>query len=347
MRTLWLSSAPQITKEAICRIGNFRFITALHLKQHPTVDNETLNAFSGLPLEKLHLESLDRVVGHECVDTAILTHTRLCSLSLVSIPEFHDAALAKLTRLTNLTSLGCDCRDVVDVGFSDVARMTKLVSLEVLTQESLTDDLVEPLRNHPSMQRLVLSHSLLLSSISAPASIRTLRVLDLTRCSSIRDDEFEPLRDHPTLVTIRASNCHEVTRHACEVFATIAGLKELYINGCSKLEDSDLEWFGANNSLRVLDLSKTRIDGSGLQWLARIRTLEELVLNSVRLLQPGVINVFSGHESLAVVSLTGTRLLSGREVKSLLRCPKIKKVLTNAEHAQLLADRYPRRLVLL
>ncbi len=444
LEKVWLRNASQLPNSAFTSLAG-RNITELYIKNHPAVNGNTLNTLSQLSLTLLHLEELPMVMDDEWLDRVLLISSQLQKLSLSHLPAITDASLKKVTDLKKLEILYCDCADVVGTVYPHIARMKSLTSLTVFTQDSLTQELIEPLRDHPKLSELNLKYSITLNTIAAPATIRTLKVLDISFCVSLVDANFEPLRNHPTLTTIIATRCLGVASIACSVFASMTCLKELCLESCLELKDEHLIPFWDHKALQVINVSKTEINGSSLMYFAAIETLQELIVEqclsitkasfdlfrhhpSLRkvslentpitgdliapladsynlkvlnisgnlgltdahlacfrdhqtleelIVKATIINgtclkdlatlpalhslclddnfnIISGafhslrnHPSLAIISVIGCRILSGKEVKSLLSCRHFKMVIMSGDHVRSLCSRYPKRLVLL
>jgi hypothetical protein len=270
------------------------------------VDNATLEALAPLPLRELRLDNLPSVVGNDCVATAITIHTQLRELTLAHIPEFYDESLECISTMESLEVLYCDCDDVQNSGFRAVAGMAGLRALSVRTQDSLTNEHVAPLSGHTSLTELALKAASALATIAAPASITTLRVLNISYCRGLTDEAFLPLKDHPNLSTVVASYCSDVQAVACEVFASMPRLQELHLEGCHKLTDTHLTHFWAHGALRVINLNRTQLDGSGLTFLSAIESLEEIMLESCYKVSIISFEIFRNHPSLSKISFANT-----------------------------------------
>lgn len=344
LTSLSIRDAPQISCEALQQLSTLTRLCELKVTRHPTLDAYTLVSWNTLCLTTLHIQSLPGIEGTEWVEQALLNRTSLKQLSITGIRNFDDTTLEKLTRLTGLEVLQCDCNDVRDDGFSAVAGMANLKSLIVKTQESLVPAHLEPLRNHTRLEELDLGDSLLLSSISAPATIRTLKVLGISWCTSILDADFSPLWGHPSLTKLDVSHCLEVASAACQAFASIATLKELNLEACAKLEDHHLASFQHHPSIRKIILDFTRINGTGFRYIALMRRIKYLSIVELQALNSGALKAFSRHPSLRSIIAAGCRPPSGNELKAIFKGRHFRILTLNSDDAELLLKRYPKKV---
>lgn len=109
----------------------------------------------------------------------------------------------------------------------------------------------------------------------AIATIRTLSVLDVSRCPCITDDGLAHLRGHPSLTELDLTQCYDITDDGLAHLATLASLTTLYLVGCQNITDDGLAHLKVLAGLTLLDLSGCyNITLAGLSKLDFIKRIE-------------------------------------------------------------------------
>ena len=219
-------------------------LTSIRL-HHPTaITDASLEPLVGLPLTTLELHGTLQVTG-----AALANFPDLESLVLLSAPAFSDADMAAVTKLAKLRSLAID-------------------SFHVSPQA------LAGLKN-PELRSLLFGEHVRLS----PEHIRVLRWLPLEEFESHAGMTDEALLEFAIFPHIKRFRFRQTS-------LTDAGLKAVLGHGQleefraigSAITGPGLEYFEERTELRVLDLSRGKIQDAGLVHLPTLPMLHELRL---------------------------------------------------------------------
>ncbi len=224
-----------------------------------------------------------------------------------------DAAIDDLCTLTGLHFLRLNATRVTDDGVKSLGSLTELRSLAFDDTEVTIDGLV-PLAGHSQLEYLRVPFPCGDAEAKIFAKFPALKRI-IGRFDQITDDGLEALAAAPALEFLDLSS-RNVTARGVNTVGNMTQLKYLWLYE-APVDDQALRPLGNLKNLELATLDLPRINGPGLQHLARIQSLKELRVRFNRDRnrdandppQPPVdLSVLTALQSLESLTLEGDRL---------------------------------------
>ena len=238
-------------------VQEFRFISRLSLKGHPSVDDSWLRELSGMHLEDLDISHCVRITDEGLV-AAATQFPGLRNLNCSHCCQLTEAGMLALSerckRLESLFVLGC--RALTKHAISSViARCSLLVHLEVPGIRAIASDMFAPEKR----------------------SLRNLRGLNVSNCKGFDDKALQYLTGLDALETLILHANPGITDLGLAAVASFKNLNRLSLVRCSQITDKGLIQIVTNcRRMRRLDLDFCRlISDTGIMFIADFLELLE------------------------------------------------------------------------
>lgn len=247
-----------VSDETICGVvdeisdeGRIRFIELKYHLEHiqkNKVTDTVLNKISSLT-QLTHL-SLEYLFGTDCTEKGLVELNQLVNLSFLSLSNC-QLNLKHLNNLKNLSVLSLQGYSGSDLAF--IKSFSNLNIMSITYSEIRNED------------------------ITHLASLKALKVLDLSGCWGFSNAGLEYLHSLPNLVILDIGNCREITDEGMVHVGKITGLSHLTLSSCEKISDTGIKHMRSLVNLVYLDLAGCDlITSDGLRQLNTLNNLEYL-----------------------------------------------------------------------
>jgi hypothetical protein len=272
---------------------------------HPTaLTDANLEPLGTLPLRSLELHG-----NPVAVSGAFLTQfPELSTLTLMSAPNFADADMKELAKLTKLNSLAINSPKLTPEGFKalklpqlrtlvlgesvaltleHVAVMQSLVMLEEFeSQAGITDEAFLEFAVFQNMKKFRLHKTRLtdagLKSVIGLGKLEELQITNSTITGAGLDHLDE--RKGLTLLDLSSSKLDSAAMEKLLVFPV---LRELRLANCP-INDAGIIYLAEIDSLEILDLSGTTITDATLGALKKHQKLKSLIVSGPKITQAAI-----------------------------------------------------------
>jgi Leucine-rich repeat (LRR) protein len=281
LRELSMPSTPGLTARDLASLEALTSLEALDLS-YCAIDDAGLAAIAKLPaLKRLRLRgSAVTAAGLQ----ALASLTRLTELDLGYCPGLDDQSASHLAGLTSLERLelpGCKgpqgmegAIGLTDAGVSHLAGLTALTQLD-LSGIPLGDEGVKKLATLKRLVALNLEDTRVTDAGLTALSGLPIETLNLNRTRA----EGGALAKLPRLkhVSVRELPASD---HLARALAQASALESADFHGCP-LSDSQVAQLKGSRSLKMLDLSKTRVTSAVFETLQDIPSLRQVLVTSI------------------------------------------------------------------
>lgn len=182
-----------VNEEGMKQVAEFPSITVFRVIGSPAFTDDALKWILKLPkLKTLYLVD-DEALTDKLVDIVVQL-PKIDRLSLQGLKQVDSNLVAKLTRLKNLMYLSLQKTGVKGAGLASLAKIKKLVALDV-SDLHLTDEQLDYVAL-PKIQMLALRNSnVTFEGLKKLQRCSNLRILDLRDCPCVTDSELAALKE--------------------------------------------------------------------------------------------------------------------------------------------------------
>jgi hypothetical protein len=167
-------------------------------------------------------------------------------------------------------------------GLSDIGFLTKLTSLEFLSNHFVSSKGIANLTALCNLERLNLRGCFNVSDrgVVALSSILTLRCLDLSMCTRLTDASVCKVAKLPKLTSLDVSGCDRLTDRTFAALAQSNTLEVLHLDDCSFVTDTTLKMFEKTKRLRQLSARSLRaVPDVGVRSLLSSKSLLRIAVD--------------------------------------------------------------------
>lgn len=272
-------------------------LAAVQLYHPAALTDAALDPLTGLPLRALELHGSPVEVS----GATVAKFPELETLSLLSAPNFGDADLAAVGKLTKLKAFAVNTPKLTAAGFrelknpqlrslslgeavaltADHVRLMLGLPLEELESGAgMTDDAFLEFAVFPNIRRFRL-HKTALSDAGLKTVVGLGKLEELViDGSNVTGPGLEHLAERPGLKVLDLSRS-KVTDEAVAKLIALPNLRELRLAGCP-VSDECVMLLAQLDALQVLDLGETRVTDAALGVLKKHQSLKTLVLTGTK-----------------------------------------------------------------
>lgn len=305
LHTLKLQKCRNITNKGLKDLASLASLTSLELIKCDFVNNDTLALLKDFPaLKSLNLHLCLNFTHEGLKHLASLATLRSLNLMQTCYQQPWKGLphLAKLTSLESLNLRGCDYHQ--DDDLVHIKNLTALRSLNLSWLMNITDAGVKKyLKKLSSLESLELAETQITDEIlEFLKNFPSLKILDLERCHLITDAGLEHLKALPSLVYLKLRGCRKITDVGIAHLQHLPALAYLDISR-SQVSDVGMSYLQQISTLMRLYLRECmKITDKGFALIEKTKfpKLEDLELIGCQITQPEFDKIKAAFPALSI-----------------------------------------------